>query len=286
MAAENKAAMNWEAAVTWLIDQPDKQDVVRAGYYDSPLISAANRYWQSGEWKAARSYLPAVPGLALDIGAGRGIASYALAKDGWQVKALEPDPSNLVGVGAIKSLAQSENLPISVVQEFGEKLPFPDGHFDLVLARQVLHHAYDLGQLCKEVSRVLKPGGRFIAMRDHVLFRKADLGKFLNSHPLHYLYGGENAYLLREYVAALDSAPLEVEHVLRSFETPIHYDDGSFDAIGNKLKSRMDKTVVLRPISSFLVSDKILPRVLRRLGKFDIRPGSAASFICRKKSSV
>ena len=45
-------------------------------------------------------------GQALDVGAGRGIASYALAREGFTVTVLEPDDSHLVGAGAIRSLAE------------------------------------------------------------------------------------------------------------------------------------------------------------------------------------
>ena len=178
----------WEEAVSWLISQPEKQELIKACYYDKPLKSAAERYWNSEEWDNIKKLFPLHPGTALDIGAGNGIASYALAKDGWQVKALEPDSSNLVGVGAIRKLASEHSLPIEVVQEFGEKLPFENQTFDLVFARQVLHHAQDLQQLCNEIYRVLKPGGIFIAVRDHVISSERDLPKFLSLHPLHNLW--------------------------------------------------------------------------------------------------
>jgi demethylmenaquinone methyltransferase/2-methoxy-6-polyprenyl-1,4-benzoquinol methylase/phosphoethanolamine N-methyltransferase len=47
-----------------------------------------------------------------------------------------------------------------------EKLPFPDGHFDLVLSSLMLHHLpADVKRAgFAEVSRVLKPGGRFLAV--------------------------------------------------------------------------------------------------------------------------
>ena len=137
--------LSWEQAVQWLRDKPDQQDLVRACYYDDPLPAAAERFWQSLEWKSITALLPpAQGGFALDLGAGRGISSYALAKEGWKVSALEPDPSTLVGSGAIRSLAHDSGLPIEVVTEFSEKLPFEDNSFELVNCRQVLHHARDL----------------------------------------------------------------------------------------------------------------------------------------------
>jgi len=39
-------------------------------------------------------------------------------------------------------------------------LPFADGSYDIVLNTQVLEHVKDPGQVCRELARVLKPGGR------------------------------------------------------------------------------------------------------------------------------
>ncbi len=160
-----------EEAVLWLRTQPDQQQLVRACFYDDPLLDAAARYYASTEWIAVRGLLKGNRGMALDLGAGRGISSYALARDGWKVSALEPDPSEVVGAGAIRSLARDAKLDIGVEQNWGESLPYPNAAFDLVYGRQVLHHARDLHQLCREAARVLKPGGTFVATREHVISR-------------------------------------------------------------------------------------------------------------------
>jgi SAM-dependent methyltransferase len=272
----------WDQAVSWLIAQPDKKEIVLDCYYDSPLIAAVTRYWESDEWEAIRRHLPAVPGNALDVGAGRGIATYALAKDGWNVTALEPDGSDLVGVGSIRKLSTEHGLPITAVQEFGESLPFPDHSFELVFARQVLHHARDLPQLCREISRVLVPGGRFIAVRDHVISRKSDLPKFLSAHPLHDLYGGENAYLKKEYIHALKSAPLAIESVFQSFDSEIHYGAKSQDKIKLKVRQQFSRIPILRNILEVVLSDRVFPLLLKAAGKLDPRPGRAISFVCLK----
>lgn len=217
-----EAELSWEDAVRWLRDQPGQADLVRACFFDDPLDAAATRFWDSGEWRATRALLPAASGKALDVGAGRGISSYALARDGWTVTALEPDPSDLVGAGAIRALAASSGLPITVVQDWGETLPFEDASFDLVMCRQVLHHARDLKDLCKQVARVVKPGGLVVATREHVITRKEDLPAFLASHPLHSLYGGEHAYLLDEYTAALTGAGLVLRKVLNPLQSDIN----------------------------------------------------------------
>lgn len=104
----------------------------------------------------------------------------------------------------------------------GEKLLFEDESFDVVFARQALHHAKDLDKLCKEMGRVLKKGGTFIAIREHVISTKKDLPIFLSNHPLHKLYGGENAFLLKEYLNAIRNAHIKLTAVLNPIESDIN----------------------------------------------------------------
>ena len=159
---------SWENAVVWLRNQPDCASLVHGAYYDDPLLEAAERYRNSEEWFSIRNFLPK-NGKVLDVGAGRGIASYAFARDGFEVIALEPDESKIVGAEAIRNLAADASLPIMIVKDFSEKLPFEDDSFDIIFSRAVLHHMSDLKLACREISRVLRPGGRFLAIREHVI---------------------------------------------------------------------------------------------------------------------
>ncbi|WP_309541084.1 class I SAM-dependent methyltransferase [Nitratidesulfovibrio liaohensis] len=267
------ARMTWEEAVTWLRAQPDQADLVRACYFDDPLTDAAQRFRNSPEWTATRTLLPAPPGHALDVGAGRGIASYALAEDGWRVTALEPDPSDLVGAGAIRELAKQTAHNITAIETWGEELPFADASFDIVHARQVLHHARNLETLCRELARVLKPHGTLIATREHVIDNPDDLHTFLSSHPLHHLYGGENAFLLTRYLSAIRSAGLLVTHTLSPWESPINY----FPATEQQVRSAASR-MLWWPLP------RLLPRfAIDWLSKRLTNPGRLYTFIAIKK---
>jgi SAM-dependent methyltransferase len=275
---------SWEDAVHWLREQPDQQELVKAAYYDDPLFDAAMRYWRSDEWVAIRRYLPAVTGPALDIGAGRGIASFALAKEGFQVEALEPDGSGLVGAAAVRTLAQLAKLPIRVTQEMYERLPFADGIFAVVFARAVLHHTADLGAACKEFIRVLKPGGRLIAVREHVISSPGDLPAFLEQHPLHKLYGGENAFLLRQYIDAISNAGFVIDSTLAPFDSAINLAPYTDSTIRAALAARVTGqwSTAGKLVQRLLESNAVWKLARPVLNRLDSRPGRLYSFIAHR----
>jgi SAM-dependent methyltransferase len=273
----------WEAAVRSLIDDPSQRQLVLDCFYDQPRSAAAERYARSSEWQALRATLPHPPGRALEVGAGHGVASAALARAGWQVTALEPDPSDLVGAGAIRRLAEEGGLDIRVVEGLGESLPFASGEFDLVLARQVLHHARDLPQLCRELARVVRPGGAVLAVREHVISTPSDLPSFLAAHPLHRLYGGEHAYLLEEYRAALTGAGLRLERELAPLASPINYAPHTRVTLRDELVRRAGRIPgAASMLRAVLGSERAFDTFLRLLSHLDRRPGRLYSFVCSK----
>jgi SAM-dependent methyltransferase len=281
----NPTFVSWEAAVCWLREQKDHQELVLACYYDDPLRDAAERYYCSGEWQAIRMTLDGLQrGAALDLGAGRGIASYALAKEGFKVTALEPDPSLLVGAGAIRQLAAETELPINVCEQYSESLPFPDSQFDVVFGRAVLHHARDLKAACREAFRVLKPKGRFVAVREHVISKPTDLPDFLAKHPLHKLYGGEHAYLLKEYIAALASAGFRQPYVLSPLGSSINLFPQTEESLRHEVCLRLGRYAPVVRILDRIFSRPLLFRgLLSLLTAVDRRPGRLYSFVADKR---
>jgi SAM-dependent methyltransferase len=277
------AVSQWEQAIASLREDESRRSLVIDGYYDDPLLEAAKRYHASAEWQAILGLLPK-GGDALDVGAGRGIATYALAHSGFRVTALEPDSSDLVGAGAIRRLALDADFQVEAIQENSEFLPVADSQFDLVFARAVLHHTSDLSSACREFARVLRPGGILLAVREHVISRPEHLQAFLDSHPLHHLYGGENAFLLEDYSSAIQLAGLDLEQVLAPFESPINFAPRSEAELRAELSRRIGARLFRSQtlIEGFLRLDSVWKPLRTLLSHFDHRPGRLYSFVARK----
>jgi SAM-dependent methyltransferase len=95
----------------------------------------------------------------LDLGSGVGSFVVACRRRGLRAFGLEPDR---IGQGAritslqIASRRLAEPVCVSGV---GERLPFPDACFDLVVMNQVIEHVAEQGMVAREAARVVRKGG-------------------------------------------------------------------------------------------------------------------------------
>src|SRR5436190_9967924 len=89
----------------------------------------------------------------LEVGAAKAWASrFWLEREGEFVATdILVDPKIGLGRGAFYG-------DFGRVQADGEHLPFPEAAFDVVYCVATLHHALDLGQMVREMSRVARPG--------------------------------------------------------------------------------------------------------------------------------
>ena len=100
-------------------------------------------------------WLNAQPGeYILDLGCGNGQLSRRIADTG----------AHVLGVDAsAEMVVAARERGIEAEQASAEVLPFRDCTFDAVFSNAVLHWVRDQDAMMRQVCRVLKPGGRFVA---------------------------------------------------------------------------------------------------------------------------
>src|ERR1700728_5504828 len=95
--------------------------------------------------------------VAVDLGAGTGLLTRALARKVPQVVAVEPDP-RMAAVLQVRS-ADAQLDGIRGAQSRGEQIPLPDASADGVFASSSWHWL-DPERAAREIARVLRDGGR------------------------------------------------------------------------------------------------------------------------------
>jgi ubiquinone/menaquinone biosynthesis C-methylase UbiE len=111
-------------------------------------------------------------GRILEIGAGGAWLSAELSKLPTVVDLITTDISpRLLKEHAPKTFAilKANRAKITLMPGDFHKLDFPDNYFDYVVCSAVLAHAVNVVQVLREAKRVLKNGGRFVAIREPVL---------------------------------------------------------------------------------------------------------------------
>ena len=105
----------------------------------------------------------------LDLGAGLGAMSEELVLQGARTSAIEPGSA----WAAVAKRRAGRHGPYDLRQATGERLPFADGSFDVVVSLQVLEHVQSPREVLAEVYRVLRPGGAFyLACENYLAFRE------------------------------------------------------------------------------------------------------------------
>lgn len=121
----------------------DEYDRFRPGYPDEVFDTIETRLG-----------LPSQP-LVVDLGAGTGRASLAMAARGWRVTAVEPGRPMLE---LLRDRASEEGLIVSTIQAEAESTGLDPTSVDLVTAAQAFHW-FAREAAIAEIARVLRPGG-------------------------------------------------------------------------------------------------------------------------------
>jgi SAM-dependent methyltransferase len=139
----------------------DDPELVRREYADESRFAIRAAAWASATGPDPRelafeAVAEVSPRRVLEVGCGRGEAAERIARElGADVVALDQS-ERMVELTRARGL----DTQLGDVQD----LPFADGSFDCVLAAWMLYHVGDLDRGLAEVQRVLRPGGRFVAV--------------------------------------------------------------------------------------------------------------------------
>ena len=152
------------------VDEEDKARRVR-GVFDSVAsrYDLMNDLMSAGLHRAWKAYTVMVanvqPGQrVLDIAGGTGDLALAFAKKvGPKGQVVHTDINEaMLRTGRDRLLDAGVILPTTVCD--AEKLPFPDGHFDLVSVAFGLRNMTHKDAALREMARVLKPGGKLLVL--------------------------------------------------------------------------------------------------------------------------
>jgi ubiquinone/menaquinone biosynthesis C-methylase UbiE len=144
--------------VSELRTQEKHFDVV-AESYDETIPSHVMAHLTRRRVALARSLAPS-GGRALDVGCGTGTFLGALPSDRFERVGVDVSDAML-------NVARARGLEVEHASS--DRLPFPDGSFDLATTFAVLHHLIDpalVRATLSEMARVLRPGGAMLVW-DH-----------------------------------------------------------------------------------------------------------------------
>ena len=166
---------------------------------------------EAGLRRMRASLLSEARGRTLEVGAGTGF-NFEHYPDGVTELVLT-EPFGPMADQLREKVAAS-GRSAEVVEAPGEALPFPDDSFDTVALTLVLCTVPDPAGALREISRVLRPGGRFLFL-EHVRAEDPGLAKWQDRlHGPWYAFG-HGCHCNRDTLAVLESSPLQVDQVER-----------------------------------------------------------------------
>jgi demethylmenaquinone methyltransferase / 2-methoxy-6-polyprenyl-1,4-benzoquinol methylase len=142
-----------------------------SGMFDevAPAYDRTNTVLSLGNdrlWRVAttRAVAPRAGQRILDLAAGTGASSVALARSGAEIVAADFSPGMIAeGARRYGPDAAGGGIPnLSFTQADATALPFADGEFDTVTISFGLRNVYDPKKALREMLRVTRPGGRLV----------------------------------------------------------------------------------------------------------------------------
>jgi len=129
-----------------------KNRLHREAFITSPLAIVISPVYivRNGLYRSILDVAPSIKGDVLDFGCG----SKPYEK-------LFTNANSYIGVDVEVTGHNHKNSRVDFYFD-GKTLPFPDDHFDAVVAFEVFEHVFNIDKTITEIRRVLKPGGQLL----------------------------------------------------------------------------------------------------------------------------
>ena len=189
----------------------DDEEFVRGQYRSPERLETRISVWQPGPdgrtpQDIALSLLAAAaPTRLIEVGCGTGaLAARCAAELGCEVVALD---------ASAEMVRATQSRGIDAMVGDVQQLPFPDGAFDCAVGDWMLYHVPDLDRGVAELARVLRPGGRLVAVTNG----RESLGELydlLGGERRESTFSSENgAEVLRPHFARVERHDVDVRAV-------------------------------------------------------------------------
>ena len=135
----------------------------------------------------------------LDVGCGTGqTAAYLASKYGAKVTGIDSNPTM---IEKAKGRIKKDHLPVKIIQCSILQTPLPNNTFDFIISESVLTFV-DKPSALKEIYRLLKNGGRFIAIEFTVIQQL----ETKNEEEIKQFYGFDSLLMKKDWVDLLQQA--------------------------------------------------------------------------------
>ena len=204
---------------------------------------------------------------ALDVATGGGHTALAVAPHVRRVVATDLTPRMLAAAETFIRDQGVSNVTFQVAE--AEHLPFADGSFDIVTCRVAPHHFDDVRAFCREVARVLRPGGQLVLI-DTFAPEDDELDEFFNEIETRRDPTHARDYRISAWLAMLTEVKLQVD-VIEQFDKTHHYAEWT-------ARSRMTPEAK-RDLTAYIVA---APQRVKEYLDIVIEDGEVVSFADQK----
>jgi SAM-dependent methyltransferase len=171
-----------------------------------------DRVDRAGLAERRRALVADLRGRIVEIGAGTG-AMFPYYGSEAEVIALEPDAAFAALARSVVKELEPGSAKIEVTEGTGEVMPLETGSMDAAVLVLVLCSVADVDVVCREVARVVKPGGQ-VRLIEHVRSERRVVGALMKAvDPLWFRINGQGCHLDRDPLPALDRAGLRIESI-------------------------------------------------------------------------